>query len=301
MGHKKAFLPPLLLLIIMLVSSCSRGGLTNTSGMQQTAYARTIAAIQSTVMNTTPTTDPAMLISPSPQATQAATPTTQQTVSASWLATNVGDITFPDGTIVAPEQKFTKTWVITNGGSGTWEPDFKLVFSSGDAMSAPDYVFLKQTVAPGQSVYVSVELVAPSTPGTYTGYFLLQTDQGYSFGIGDSGIEPFWVSVVAQEGFAVTGATISTDTASYSGACPVTVMLHAKITASAPGAVTFHFITTNGDLAAETVTFNAAATVTSNGTQLTISSTQDVTISIYIDSPNHQSFGSLTIPVTCSG
>ena len=290
----------MIFLVTLLLNSCSGNDLANTSGMQQTAYARTISAIQSTVMNTTPTTNPAAPITPSPQATQAATPTTQQTVYASWLATNVGDITILDGTIVAPGQKFTKTWVITNGGTGTWEPDFKLVFSSGDAMSAPDYVFLKQTVAPGQSVYATVDLIAPSTPGTYTGNFLLQTDQGYSFGIGDSGVGPFWVKVVVQEDFAVTGVNISTDTTSYTGVCPVTVMLHAKITSTAPGTVTFHFVTSNGDLAAEYATFSEAGSVTSNGTQLTISSTQDVTISVYIDSPNHQSFGALTIPVTCT-
>jgi hypothetical protein len=301
MAPKKTLVLCLLFVTMMLANGCSRGNLANTSGMQQTAYARTIAAIQSTVMNATPTTDPAALVTPSPQATQAATPTTQQTAAASWLATNVGDITFPDGAIVAPGAKFTKTWVITNGGTGTWEPDFKLVFSSGEAMNAPAYVFLKQTVAPGQSVYASVDLVAPATPGTYTAYYLLQTDQGYSFGIGDSGVDPFWVTVAVQDDFAVTGVSISSDTASYSGACPVNVMLHAKITSSAPGTVTFHFVTTNGDLAAETVTFSAAGTVTSNGTQLTLSSTQDVTISVYIDSPNHQSFGSLTIPVTCTG
>jgi hypothetical protein len=301
MAWKKTFSICLVLAIVILTNGCSSGNLANTSRVQQTAYARTIAAIQSTVMNTTPTTDPAALVTPSPQATQIAAPTTQQTVYASWLATNVGDITYPDNTIVAPNQKFTKTWVITNGGTGTWQPDFKLVFSSGDAMSAPAYVLLKQTVAPGQSVYASVDLIAPSTPGTYTGNFLLQTDQGYSFGIGDSGIDPFWVTVKVQDDFAVTDVSISSDMASYSGACPVNVMLHARITSSAPGTVTFHFITSNGDLAAETVTFSAAGTVTSNGTQLTLSSTQDVTISVYIDSPNHQSLGSLTIPVTCTG
>jgi hypothetical protein len=300
MAWIKTFSLSPLLAIVMLINGCSSGDLANTSGMEQTAYARTIAAIQSTVINTTPTTDPSALFTPSPQLLQTTSATPLQTASPSWLATNVGDITIPDGTIVAPGQKFTKTWVITNGGTGTWQPDFKLVFSSGEAMSAPAYVFLKQTVAPWQSVYASVDLVAPATPGTYTGYYLLQTDQSYSFGIDDSGVEPFWVTVVVQEDFAVTDVKISTDTASYSGVCPATVMLHAKITSSAPGTVSFHFDTSNGDLAAETVTFSSANTITSNGTRLTLSATQDLVISVYIDSPNHQSLGSLTIPVTCT-
>lgn len=300
MVWKKTLSLSLLFVATMFINGCSSGNLSNASRMEQTAYAHTIAAIQSTVMNSTPSLDPAALRTPSPQTMQAFTPTPLQTVQASWLATKVGDITIPDGTIIAPGAEFSKTWVITNGGTGTWEPDFKLVFSSGEAMGAPDYVFLKQTVAPGQSVYASVNLLAPETPGTYTGYYLLQTDQGYSFGIGDSGIEPFWVTIVVQKDFAVTGVNISTDTAAYSGVCPVTAMLHAKITSSAPGTVVFHFVTSNGDLATETVTFSAAGTITSNGTRLTISSTQNVTLSVYIDSPNHQSFGSLTIPVTCT-
>jgi peptidoglycan hydrolase-like protein with peptidoglycan-binding domain len=50
------------------------------------------------------------------------------------------------------------------------------------------------TVAPGQTVDVSVNLVAPSTPGTYLGYWIIRDSGGVLFGI-ETG--RFWVKIVA--------------------------------------------------------------------------------------------------------
>jgi hypothetical protein len=55
---------------------------------------------------------------------------------------------------------------------------------------------LGQAVKPGESVDISVALVAPEQPGTYTGEWMLQTPDGRRFGLGNRGLTPFWVRIV---------------------------------------------------------------------------------------------------------
>ncbi|MFO3797994.1 MAG: NBR1-Ig-like domain-containing protein, partial [Anaerolineales bacterium] len=86
----------------------------------------------------------------------------------------IADVTIPDGTVMAPGTAFTKTWRLKNIGTCTWGSGYRLAFSSGSQMDAPAEVNLPYSVAPGQMVDVSVTMTAPSTPGTYRGYWLLK-------------------------------------------------------------------------------------------------------------------------------
>ncbi len=93
----------------------------------------------------------------------------------------VADVTIPDGTELKAGTGFTKTWRIRNTGTCPWEPDYQLVFVNGAALggrSAP----LGQTVLPGQTVDVSVQLVAPMAPGTYKGEWQMRNSVGAPFG-----------------------------------------------------------------------------------------------------------------------
>ena len=110
-------------------------------------------------------------------------------------ATFVSDVTVPDGTVFNPGQSFTKTWRLRNMGTCTWTTGYSLVFSSGDALGAPLSVNLTSPVAPRQTVDLSLNFTAPSTPGTYRGYWLLKNDKGRSFGIGTLSNKPFWLSI----------------------------------------------------------------------------------------------------------
>jgi hypothetical protein len=92
-----------------------------------------------------------------------------------------GDVTVPDGTELPPGKPFIKTWRMRNTGTCTWETDTKLVFVSGDQMGGPLAVSVGP-MAPGAGTQVSVNLVAPSTPGTYTGYWQLQSPDGTAYG-----------------------------------------------------------------------------------------------------------------------
>ncbi|HEY3310747.1 MAG TPA: NBR1-Ig-like domain-containing protein [Anaerolineales bacterium] len=122
-------------------------------------------------------------------------------------ATFISDVNYPDGTIVAPNTAFTKTWRIKNTGSCTWTTNYSLVFASGDKMGGPDSVKLTSTVGPNTSFDVSVNLTSPATIGSYRGFWQFKNDKGQLFGIGYLANKPWWVDITVK-----TGATGPTNT-----------------------------------------------------------------------------------------
>jgi hypothetical protein len=110
----------------------------------------------------------------------------------------VADVNYPDGTEVTVKTNFTKTWRITNTGSCTWTSGYKIIYVSGDQMSAPlETTLTASTVSPGATVDISVPLKVPDTEGTYRGYFKLRSSDNIIFGIGPSGNDAFWVEIKA--------------------------------------------------------------------------------------------------------
>jgi len=110
------------------------------------------------------------------------------------LAGFVSDVTIPDGTDFNPGVAFTKTWRLKNLGACTWTSGYQLIFDHGDQMGGPSTKQLTSgTVPPGANVDVSVNLVAPNTPGSYQGYWKIRNPQGYIFGL--SGNNPFYVKI----------------------------------------------------------------------------------------------------------
>jgi hypothetical protein len=111
-------------------------------------------------------------------------------------ASFVEDVSYPDNTEVAAGTTFVKTWRLRNNGSCTWNSSYALVFDKGDAMNGPASAQLTTgTVAPGQLIDVSVTLKAPSTTGTYQGYWKLRNGGGAIFGIGANAQDAFWVKI----------------------------------------------------------------------------------------------------------
>ncbi len=110
-------------------------------------------------------------------------------------AAYVRDSTIPDGTIFLAGTSFTKTWEIKNTGTCTWDGTYSVVFGNeGDVMGGPVSTPLVSsgTVAPGDTVEISVDLVAPSSPNSYKGYWKLRNPSGNIF-FGDS--KGIWVAV----------------------------------------------------------------------------------------------------------
>ncbi|GAB4463249.1 MAG: hypothetical protein Kow0031_41380 [Anaerolineae bacterium] len=109
----------------------------------------------------------------------------------------VADVTIPDDTPLAAGEPFVKTWRVRNSGDCTWGNGYQLLFAEGNQMSGPAAVPLPQTVPPGNEVELSVSLVAPATPGTHRGDWLLQAPDGSTFG--SNGDFAFYLQIVVTE------------------------------------------------------------------------------------------------------
>jgi hypothetical protein len=107
----------------------------------------------------------------------------------------IDDVTVEDGTVFPPNAMFTKTWRLKNIGSCSWTKDYKLVFDRGARMGGPQAIQIGKIVDPGESVNLSVDLVAPVEPGDYRGYWKLSTPGGQEFGIGVNADNSFWVEI----------------------------------------------------------------------------------------------------------
>ncbi len=78
----------------------------------------------------------------------------------------VADVTIPDGKELRPGEPFVKTWRIRNSGTTTWGDGYRLAFFDDEDMEGPESVPLPRA-RPGETVEVSVPLVAPTTPGEH--------------------------------------------------------------------------------------------------------------------------------------
>jgi len=96
----------------------------------------------------------------------------------------VRDVTFPDGSYVAPGATFIKTWRFRNEGTTAWPQGSSLLFLSkqGDNLSSPESVPVTETVEPGKEVDISVTLKAPEQSGRYVSYYRLCAPDKKKFG-----------------------------------------------------------------------------------------------------------------------
>jgi hypothetical protein len=321
-----------LVMLLFLLSACSlfsvqAAGQTNTptpfyllTSIPQTEVA--LANFLST-LTATPTETPTVTVTPTPVSTNTPTSTpASANVQASlpcYRAVFIGDVTIPDGTTFNPGDAFTKTWQLQNGGTCTWTTSFRLIFDQGNSMSGPGAVNLPANVIPGQTVNVSVNLVAPGTNGSYTGYWKLQTDQGTTFGIDPGANSDIWVSInvnssvptltpTAETSFEVTSVMMSVDTKSATVDCRPGHRFDftADITTNGAGTVTYYWERSDGSTTSEdSIDFSAA------GTQ-SVSMSWDPGrsgivspdpfhgwVRIYIDNPNHQYFSKRDFTLTC--
>jgi photosystem II stability/assembly factor-like uncharacterized protein len=110
-------------------------------------------------------------------------------------ASFVIDVNVPDGTIFAPGAVFSKTWRLKNIGTCAWTTDYKAMYYSGEQMSAPTSVNMPLRVAPGATVDLTINMVAPGIPGQYRGFWILANASGALFGIGTNASNPFWIAI----------------------------------------------------------------------------------------------------------
>jgi len=127
----------------------------------------------------------------------------QVSAAACYQAQFITDVTVPDGTRYESNtfaaNRFTKTWRLKNIGSCAWN-GVTLEFDSGAQMGAPASVPVQSGIAPGQTVDVSVDMIAPNAAGTYIGYWKFKSEQGTLFGIGANANKAWWVKIYVAGG-----------------------------------------------------------------------------------------------------
>ena len=93
----------------------------------------------------------------------------------------VSDVTIEDYTEIYPGDTFSKTWKIKNTGHCTWDDDYEFDYVSGKRMSGDD-IYLDEEVEPGETINITVDLVAPDSEGVYKGYWRMVNSNGDEFG-----------------------------------------------------------------------------------------------------------------------
>jgi hypothetical protein len=197
-----------LIIAILALSACNFPGL-QTPDPFPTYAAQTVEARLTSAVIEQPTeeTPPPAATTPSPATatntpeapTQTNTPIPTETEIPCNRAAFITDVTIPDGTDFEPGEDFTKTWRLRNTGSCTWNSNYELLFKDGDAMSGPASKDLNGSVAPGETVDISVDLTAPNSEGSYEGFWWLRSDAGIVFGVGSSGDVAFFVDIDVVE------------------------------------------------------------------------------------------------------
>lgn len=258
-----------------------------------------------TVQPPTNTPEAAIINTNTPQPAVVATATTAPVVVVPCdAAIFVTDVSIPDGTSFSSGATFTKTWRLKNIGTCTWNSSYALVFDSGDQMSGAASIPLSGTVAPGQSVDLSVNLQAPSSDKTYRGYWGLNNASGARVPVSNG--KTFYVEIKVGTGGASSSATAGPDqkfavtsvgfSVARDGACSFAkYTITATITTNKAGDVTYRWDRSDGATGPSnsgTLTFDSAGSKT---TTFEWSNGGGVSVKFYVDNPNHQFFGPVNL------
>lgn len=203
-----------------------------------------------------------------PSPVPSAAPTTAPTAGAIIVPTSaactdsarfVADVTIPDNTVVAADTAFTKTWRLQNTGSCTWDNSYLVSYISGTTMSQqPGYWIVPSggSVAPGQSVDVSVGMTSPAQAGAYQSSWGLKRENGPLMPVqGGANGNSFYVKIRVGSGGSggITAASIMIDPEQGSGnACTAesTYFVHATVTADGATTASYEINSTAGQIAA---------------------------------------------------
>lgn len=150
---------------------------------------------------------PINAFTPTPTATQTNTPTTPN--YACDRAEMIADVVSPIGTVLLPGMPFIKTWRMKNTGSCTWTTSYSVVYMDGESFRAPLSTLLPVDVPPGGTIDISLNMIAPSVPGSYASSWMFRNASGMLFGIGEQGNLPWRVAIRVQDLTPTPGTTIS--------------------------------------------------------------------------------------------
>jgi hypothetical protein len=116
--------------------------------------------------------------------------------------------TIPDGTAMQKNQTFTKTWVLKNVGSETWDESYSLELlsaKSSSLMDAPLKVLFGKPVKPGDSIELSIDLIAPQNDGSYTVTYRVLDERGFDVAVGQG--NNIWLTIVIGQKAVIQNST----------------------------------------------------------------------------------------------
>jgi hypothetical protein len=152
---------------------------------------RTPAAAPSAIRAVTRTTEAAASATPPAPAGTPGPATRTPVIAATPECVNdaefEADLTVPDGAQYLPGQTFVKRWSVRNTGTCDWGPGYRLVFVSGEALTALPGLAAKTEFAlyparAGALATWEIPMRAPDTPGEYTGRWQARDPDGNLFG-----------------------------------------------------------------------------------------------------------------------
>jgi polar amino acid transport system substrate-binding protein len=99
-------------------------------------------------------------------------------------------LTFDDQSMSSPAtmqpgQPFTKGWRVQNTGTCTWDSSYRLIYGGGNhpaARMGGQPVAIVGSIPPGETYDIEINLIAPLRPGTYQGFWQMESGQNQSFG-----------------------------------------------------------------------------------------------------------------------
>ncbi len=103
----------------------------------------------------------------------------------------VGDVNYPDGTVLTPGESFEKQWLVENNGSCDWGSSYRLKYLDGAPMAATgeSAIFPART---GSEATLSIQFTAPTEPGVYRSTWQAYDPLGQPFG------DTLYVEIIVQ-------------------------------------------------------------------------------------------------------
>ena len=184
------------------------------------------SATSSPAPRTPLTPTPSITMTPSPEP-----PTLTFTPMPCNFAYFVQNITVPDGTVMAPGEKFRKIWRLMNLGTCPWTFQYLIIYAEGNQMSAKDNTVMPAVIAPGNTVDIALDMVAPKTVGYIHSGWMIKAPNGQIFGVGPYSVEPFSVNIYVRSNTTGTATKAGTGTSAATTAAPSATSKPAATTA----------------------------------------------------------------------
>ncbi len=174
------------------------------------------------------------------------------------LVASLVNETIPDRTILGTSEYFTKNWYIQNNGECTWNQEYKLLYWDGDLLGGYTEYAFPGIALPGETIDIPIQLRAPDSVGSYTGYWKMQSRSGYIFGVGEYNA-PISVNIDVRDASDIEYGIISVEyymTRYPESGCPANVSrtIYAIVSVSGPMEIRYQFYQreSNGEIVKQT-------------------------------------------------